>query len=474
MSRPPGPCDLGAMPDSRFDASLVRRYDTPGPRYTSYPTAVQFTPAFGEADYRAAAERSRAERPGAPLSVYVHVPFCASPCFYCGCNRIITRQWGKGALYVRRLLREIEMQGALFERLRRIEQLHFGGGTPTFLDIPQLQEIMDALDRHFGLDEGENREFSIEIDPRTVHVGTLPQLASLGLNRLSLGVQDFDPRVQQAVNRIQSVKDTLDLIVEARHSGFKSVSVDLIYGLPLQTAASWEQTLRVVTAARPDRIAAYSYAHLPQKFKAQRQINAAQLPTPEEKLELLRLTVEHLTRAGYSYIGMDHFALPGDELARAAERGGLHRNFQGYSTRGGLDLVGLGISSIGRMGDSYAQNVKTLNAYYSRLDEGRLPVERGVRLTPDDHLRAEVIEALMCQGMLDLPAFEQRHGLRFREYFADALRQLEPLRRDGLVEIGRQRIVVTPPGRFLLRAVAMPFDAYLRAPSAAAAYSKVV
>ena len=462
------------MTAARFDAALARRYDTPGPRYTSYPTALQFTPAFGEADYRAAAGRSRAARADAPLSAYVHVPFCASPCFYCGCNRIITRQKGMGAAYVKRLEQEIALQGALFEGLRRIEQLHFGGGTPTFLDTEQLGAIMAALDRHFGLDRGEGREFSIEVDPRTIDVATLRQLAGLGLNRLSLGVQDFDPAVQRAVNRVQSVEGTLALITEARRSGFGSVSVDLIYGLPLQTAGSWARTLAVVTAARPDRIAAYSYAHLPARFKGQRHINAAELPSAEDKLGLLALTVERLTAAGYVYIGMDHFALPHDELARALADGGLHRNFQGYSTRGGLDLVGLGISSIGRMADSFAQNVKTLNAYYGLLDEGRLPVERGVRLTRDDLLRAEVIEALMCRGVLDIRAFEARHGLVFADYFAESLRRLAPVARDGLVEAGPDRIVVTPVGRYLLRAVAMPFDAYLKGPEVGAAYSKVV
>src|SRR5690349_691478 len=300
-----------------FEKDLIERYDHPGPRYTSYPTALQFTPGFGEADYRAAAERSRKARPGAPLSVYVHVPFCTSPCFYCGCNRIITRQWGAGETYLKVLEKEIALQGALFENLRTVEQLHFGGGTPTFLDDAQIARVIDALDRHFGTTDSEEREYSIELDPRTIHAGRMTALAGMGFNRISLGVQDFDPQVQKAVNRVQSVKDTLDLIREARAVGMRSVSVDLIYGLPYQTRESWARTLDLVVSAAPDRIAAYSYAHLPERFKAQRHIDAAHLPTAREKLDLLALTVARFTAAGYEYIGMDHFARPGDELAVA-------------------------------------------------------------------------------------------------------------------------------------------------------------
>ncbi|MGQ0587365.1 MAG: oxygen-independent coproporphyrinogen III oxidase [Gammaproteobacteria bacterium] len=450
------------------DPVLVGRYDRSGPRYTSYPTALQFTPAFGEDDYRAAAERSRAARPGAPLSVYVHVPFCTSPCFYCGCNRIITRQWGAGASYLQALEKEIELQGALFEGLRTVEQLHFGGGTPTFLDDAQIGRVIDALDRHFGTTDSEQREYSIELDPRTIHAGRMEALAGMGFNRVSLGVQDFDPLVQKAVNRVQSVKDTLDLIGEARRVGMRSVSVDLIYGLPYQTPESWARTLDLIVAAAPDRIAAYSYAHLPERFKAQRHIDAQHLPSPAVKLELLALTVARFTAAGYEYIGMDHFALPGDELAVARREGTLHRNFQGYATRGQLELLGLGLTSIGSLDDTYSQNARRLDDYYALVNAGRLPVEKGLRMTPEDRLRRDVIMALMCRDGLDYADIEARHGIGFREHFAAELRRLRALEDDGLVERRARGIRVTGAGRLLLRPIAMGFDAYLAAAAAGA------
>ncbi len=404
-----------------FDAALIERYDHPGPRYTSYPTALQFDASFGEAAYREAAGRSRAARPGAPLSVYVHVPFCASPCFYCGCSRIITRQWDRADAYLDVLEKEIALQGALFEQLRTIEQLHFGGGTPTYLKPAQIGRIIAALDREFGLTDGEHREYSIEIDPRTVHADTLAELAGLGFNRISLGVQDFDPQVQKAVNRVQSVKDTLDLIPEARRLGMRSVSVDLIYGLPFQTQESWARTLDLIVAASPDRIAAYSYAHLPGRFKAQRHIDATHLPSAREKLALLGQTVERFTRAGYDYIGMDHFARPQDELAQARRSGGLHRNFQGYSTRGGLELVGLGMTSIGSLVDTYSQNARQLDRYYAAVNSGRLPIEKGMRLTAEGRLRRDVVMALMCRDGVRFAEIEALHGIRFTEHFGAEL-----------------------------------------------------
>jgi oxygen-independent coproporphyrinogen-3 oxidase len=451
-----------------FDAALIQRYDRLGPRYTSYPSALQFTDAFDAAAYGAAAERSRCDRPGEPLSVYVHVPFCASPCFYCGCSRIITRQFDRAAPYVRVLEKEIALQGALFEGLRRIEQLHFGGGTPTFLTVAQIGRVMDALDREFGLVEGEGREYSIEIDPRTIHPDTLAELAGLGFNRISLGVQDFDPRVQQAVNRVQSVKDTLDLVQRARQLGFRSVSVDLIYGLPYQTPQSWRRTLDVIVAAQPDRIAAYSYAHLPERFKAQRQIDAATLPTAAEKLALLALTIERFTAAGYEYIGMDHFARPDDELARARREGSLQRNFQGYATRGGLELIGLGMTSIGQLDDAFSQNARQLDRYYAAVNEGRLPIEKGYRLTADDRLRRDVIMGIMCRDGVRFADIERDHGIRFADHFATELGRLRPLEADGLVARDAGGIRVTPSGRLLLRAIAMVFDAYAIPPATSA------
>jgi oxygen-independent coproporphyrinogen-3 oxidase len=444
----------------RPDTGLIGRYDGPGPRYTSYPTALQFTPEFGEAGYRAAAARSRAARPGAPLSVYVHVPFCTSPCFYCGCNRVITRQWGAGDIYLAALDKEIALQGALFENLRTIEQLHFGGGTPTFLDDAQIGRVMASLDRHLGTTDAERREYSIELDPRTIHAGRMAALAGLGFNRVSLGVQDFDPQVQKAVNRVQSVKDTLDLIVEARRVGMRSVSVDLIYGLPYQTPESWARTLDLIVAAAPDRIAAYSYAHLPERFKAQRRIDAAHLPDARTKLALLELTIARFTAAGYEYIGMDHFARPDDELAIARREGTLHRNFQGYATRGGLELLGLGVSAIGQLDDAYCQNATRLDDYYALVNAGRLPIAKGLRMTAEDQLRRDVIMALMCRDGLDFGAIERRHGIGFRAHFASELDRLDALERDGLVETRRDGIRVTAPGRLLLRPIAMVFDAY--------------
>lgn len=448
-----------------FDAALIERYDRPGPRYTSYPSALQFDERFGEAEYRAAAERSRAARPGAPLSVYVHVPFCASPCFYCGCSRIITRQFDRAEPYVRALEREAALQGALFEQARAVEQLHFGGGTPTFLSPEQLRRVMGAIDREFGLSDRESREYSIELDPRTVHAGTLEELAGLGFNRISLGVQDFDPQVQQAVNRIQSVKDTLDLITQARTLGFRSVSVDLIYGLPYQTRESWARTLDIIATAAPDRIAAYSYAHLPERFKAQRHIDRTKLPTPREKLGLLAQTIERFSAAGYDYIGMDHFALPGDELAQARRNGTLHRNFQGYSTRGGLDLVGLGMTSIGQLDDTYSQNARQLERYYAAVNNGRLAIEKGMRLTAEDHLRRDVVMALMCRDGLRYADIEAAHGVRFTRHFAAELERLGALEADGLVRREPRCIRVTASGRLLLRAIAMVFDAYALTPA---------
>ncbi len=445
------------------DTGLVERYDRPGPRYTSYPTALQFAPGFGEPDYRAAAERSRAARPGAPLSVYVHVPFCTSPCFYCGCNRIITRQWGAGGIYLQALEKEIALQGALFEQLRTVEQLHFGGGTPTFLDDAQIGGVIEALDRHFGTTDSEAREYSIELDPRTIHAGRMEALAGLGFNRISLGVQDFDPQVQKAVNRVQSVKDTLDLITEARRVGMRSVSVDLIYGLPYQTPESWSRTLDLIVAAAPDRIAAYSYAHLPERFKAQRHIDAAHLPSARTKLELLALTVARFTEAGYEYIGMDHFALPGDELAVARRRGTLHRNFQGYATRGQLELIGLGMTSIGQLDDAYTQNARRLDDYYALVNAGRLPVEKGLRMTAEDRLRRDVIMDLMCRDRVRFAEIGARHGVDFAQHFGAELERLRPLQDDGLVVRDAGAIRVTPSGRLLLRPIAMVFDAYLAA-----------
>ncbi len=445
----------------RFDAAVARRYDVPGPRYTSYPTALQFSESIGEGDYLRAARASNDDPIPRPLSIYVHVPFCTSPCFYCGCTRVITRDRMAGARYLSRLQREIESQARLFDRDRIVEQLHLGGGTPTFLSDAELAELMGFIRHGFTLRDDDLREYSIEVDPRTVDESRLAAIAAMGFNRISLGVQDFDPDVQKAINRIQPREGVLAVISAARRQGFRSVAVDLIYGLPRQTEAGFARTLEQVIAARPDRVAAYSYAHLPQSFKAQKRIKAEDLCAPEVKLALLGITIDALTAAGYVYIGMDHFALPNDELAAALADGSLQRNFQGYSTRAGLDLVGLGMSAIGQVGDLYVQNHRLLDDWAAALDAGRLPIWRGHRLTREDRIRRAVIRALMCRGELDLREFGERFELDFRSHFATELDRLVPLEEDGLIEIAPSRLHVTPLGRLLVRAIAMQFDAYL-------------
>jgi oxygen-independent coproporphyrinogen-3 oxidase len=445
-----------------FNRPLVEKYDRPGPRYTSYPTAPQFHAAFAEDDYRAAAERSNRVASPKPLSVYVHIPFCKSLCYYCACNKIITHNTERAAEYLDWLKQEIGVQGALFDETRRMTQLHLGGGTPTYLSNAQLGELMAALDEAFHFAPVEEREFSLEVDPRTVTPAQIHELHDLGFNRLSFGVQDFDTNVQKAVNRLQSEEQVVELVAAAREAGFQSVSVDLIYGLPLQTVASFDATLDKIIALRPDRIASYSYAHLPELFKAQRLIRPEDMPPPERKLELLELTIRRLTAAGYVYIGMDHFALPEDELTLARENGTLQRNFQGYSTHADCDMIGLGITSIGKVGDSYSQNVKETAQYQVRLEEGRLPVMRGYRLNDDDRLRRDVINALMCHGCIDFANIEARHDIVFRDYFTDALCQLEEMQADGLLTIGSEAIEVLPAGRLMMRNMAMAFDAYLK------------
>lgn len=445
----------------QFDAELIARYSGPGPRYTSYPAANVFTTAFGPEDVRAAAHASNEEPIPQALSLYVHVPFCTSPCFYCGCNRVITRQRGQGEQYLLNLYREIELAARLFDTDREVVQLHFGGGTPNFLDPAQMTELLGSLGRSFSLARGEAREFGVEIDPRFADAAYMEALGALGFNRLSVGVQDFDPAVQQAVNRIQSVAETRTVIDAARGSGFRSVSVDLIYGLPKQTLAGFSRTLDEVLALAPDRVAVYGYAHLPDMFKAQRQIERADLPEPAARLALFGRALEVLTGAGFTYIGMDHFARADDELARAQRNGSLQRNFQGYSTHGHCDIVGLGNSAISRIGATYSQNARDLPGYYIALDHGRLPTARGIRLSRDDLLRRELINELMCHARLDTTAFAARHELDFAAYFARSLEKLGQLAADGLVRIEPGVIEVSARGRLLLRNIAMCFDAWL-------------
>ena len=448
-------------------AELLKRYDRPGPRYTSYPAAPQFTPAFTAADVRAYAARSNA-RPGPrPLSLYLHVPFCFSPCFYCGCTRLITRDTAKGVRYVERLLHEAALVAPLFDRQRKVVQLHLGGGTPNFLGAATLEWLIDALGEAFTLSRVPTRDFSIELDPRSVPAEYARTLARLGFNRVSLGVQDFDPEVQRAVNRIQSTEQTLDLIDACRDSGFRSVNIDLIYGLPRQSPAGFRRTLRMVMSARPDRLAVYGYAHLPGLFKAQRRIDPATLPSAPERLELLRLAIEELSAGGYRYIGMDHFALPDDELVQAQEAGALQRNFMGYTTHGGCDLIGLGVSAISHIDDSFSQNFRELKKWEAALAAGQPPLWRGLALSADDRVRAAVIAQLMCQGTIDVRAIEADFGIDFAAYFHEPLARLQAHVADGLIVIEDERITVTGMGRLLLRSIAMCFDAYLQAPAAA-------
>ncbi len=448
-----------------FDLDLLRRCDRPGPRYTSYPSAPQFSTRFTDADFRRQVARSNQEPIPRDLSLYVHVPFCFSPCFYCGCNRIITRDVSRGAPYAERLVREAEMVAPLFDRDRDVVQLHFGGGTPNFLNAPALADLVDSLGRFFHFSNARTRDFSIELDPRSVRDGDIAAYAAMGFNRASFGVQDFDRAVQLAINREQSIEETLSAIDACRTSGFRSVNVDLIYGLPRQTLAGFLHTLNTIVLARPDRVAVYGYAHMPQKFKAQRQIDDRELPDAAERLGLLQVAIERLTAAGYCYIGLDHFALPGDDLSVALAAGSLQRNFMGYTTHAESDLIGLGASSISHIGDSYSQNFRDLPPWESAVDQGRLPIARGLLLDEDDVIRAQVIQQLMCRGLIDRAQIETRFAIDFDLYFAESLARLLPLAAEGLVTFDGSRIIATSRGRLMLRIIAMCFDRYLATPS---------
>jgi len=455
-----------------IDPVLIRSHDVSGPRYTSYPTADRFVEAFGETELRQWLAKRNIGGISQPLSVYVHLPFCDTLCYYCACNKVITRDRTRSAKYINYLEKELALLGPLLGNDRRICQLHWGGGTPTFLAREEMARLMRALDGQFQ--RSADFECSLEVDPRRVEPGTMEFLAGLGFNRVSIGVQDFDPAVQHAVHRVQTVEVTRSVIVAARASGFRSVNLDLIYGLPKQTLDSFNRTLDKVVDLAPDRIALYSYAHLPQVFKPQRRIATAELPTAEAKLQIMTLAIGRLTGAGYVYIGMDHFARPDDELAVAQRQGRLQRNFQGYSTCPESDMLGLGISAIGRVGPTYYQNHKRLDEYYATLDAVRLPVARGIELTPDDLVRRAVIQSLTCHFRVSLESIELAHLIDFESYFRDELADLRRLEKDGLVEITPEWIVVTPRGRLLVRAVCMVFDRYLRERVARAGYSKVI
>ncbi|HMS07154.1 MAG TPA: oxygen-independent coproporphyrinogen III oxidase [Burkholderiaceae bacterium] len=457
-----------------MNAELLRRYDVAGPRYTSYPTADRFVDAFGEADYRQALIQRRASGPGAalPLSLYVHVPFCESLCYYCACNKIITRHHERATEYLRYLAREAQLHVDALGRGAAVSQLRLGGGSPTFLSDEELGDLMSMLRSHFSLVPGG--EFSIEVDPRTVTAERLQALWALGFNRLSFGVQDFDPAVQKAVHRVQPARQVFELVEAARGIGFESINVDLIYGLPMQTPESFTRTLAQVNELRPDRIALYGYAHLPERFKPQRRIHAAELPLAGAKLAMLASALNAFEQGGYVYVGMDHFALPEDPLAVAKRQGRLHRNFQGYSTQPDCDLIALGVSAIGKVGASYSQNAKTLDEYYDLLSHGHLPVVRGLALTRDDIVRRAVIMALMCQGEVQFESINLAHLIDFESYFATELDTLRGMQGEGLVQVSAGAVQVTPLGWYFVRGVAMVFDRYLQADRNRTRFSRIL
>ncbi len=455
---------------------LLRRLDVPGPRYTSYPTADRFVEAFGPTQYRQALHtraQGAARNAGlAPLSIYVHIPFCESVCYYCACNKVVTRHHERAAPYLDSIEREVALHVAEIGPRQPVSQLHLGGGTPTFLSDAELDRLMQMLRQAFAI--APNAEISIEVDPRTADAARLAHLAGLGFNRLSFGVQDFDDQVQRSVHRVQSHASVQGLLEAARALGFRSTNIDLIYGLPMQTAASFAHTVAQVCALRPDRIALYAYAHLPQRFKPQRRIDAALLPLPQQKITMLAQAIDGFVAEGYHYIGMDHFALPDDSLAVARRLGRLHRNFQGYSTQPDNDLIGLGVSAIGRVGATYSQNAKTLNEYTDALNQGQFPVTRGLALTRDDLLRRAVIMALMCQGRVEFESIALAHLIDFHKVFAAELVALRGLEASGLVLLDAGSIEVTELGRFFVRSVAMVFDRQLQSDRTREHFSRAI
>ena len=453
---------LHPAPQLEFDSGLIQRLSQSGPRYTSYPTADRFSDQFSSRDYLHAVNHLNARGARHPLSLYIHIPFCDTVCYYCGCNKIVTKNRDKAITYLDYLKRELAMQGKLFAGFNQVEQLHFGGGTPTYLSDTQMGDLMQHLRRWFSFADDTKGEYSIEVDPRSVTTARIHTLRAQGFNRISLGVQDFDEQVQRAVNRIQPEQTTLDTIQAARDAGFRSISIDLIYGLPKQTLVSIAETLTKVIAANPDRIAVYHYAHLPHIFKPQRRISEEDLPSSDIKLEMLGLCIRQLNAAGYVYIGMDHFAKPDDELAVAQRQGLLHRNFQGYSTHAESDLIACGVSAISSVGMCYSQNTKTLDDYYDRLDQGELPIVRGYQLTMDDVLRRFIIQRLMCNFELSIRSLEQAYPIKFANYFRLELEALDELRAMGLLTIDSEWIEVTLKGRLLIRNVCMVFDRHLQ------------
>ncbi len=453
-------------------SDMLQKYDVSGPRYTSYPTADRFVEAFTEDAYKLALEQRRVAGAALPLSIYVHIPFCESLCFFCACNKIVTKHHERSAEYLRYLNREIDLHIEHLGTGQTISQLHLGGGSPTFFSDDELSELMTMLKRNFVFAPGG--EYSIEVDPRTVNEQRLKHLSELGFNRLSFGVQDFDPEVQKAVHRIQPAEQVFSLVEAARQLKFDSVNVDLIYGLPMQTPESFTRTLNQIVALRPNRIALYGYAHLPERFKPQRRISEYELPAAQDKITMLSSALTAFIKAGYIYVGMDHFALPDDDLAIAKRQGRLHRNFQGYSTQPDCDLISLGVSAIGRVGATYSQNAKTIEEYFDHLNQGRFPVVRGLALSRDDLIRRAVIMAIMCQGSLQYESIELAYVIDFKTYFANELELLKEQEAIGMLELDDTGLQVTDTGWFFVRAVAMLFDKYLQTDRNRARFSKII
>lgn len=455
-----------------WNPNLIQRYDLAGPRYTSYPTAPQFHAEFTEQDFIQALATSNSSQ--APLSLYFHIPFCAKICFYCGCNKIATKDTQRCQPYLQQLYQEMDLICQHLDTQRPVTQLHWGGGTPTFLSHVQMQDLMQAIRRKFNLTNDDSGDYSIEIDPRELQEDTLPLLRQLGFNRISFGVQDFNLAVQEAVNRVQPKEMTTTALNQARQLGFRSINLDLIYGLPLQTPASFAQTLEEAIELNPDRLSVFNYAHLPERFKPQRRIKAADLPSPEQKLLILENTIKRLIEAGYVYIGMDHFAKPEDTLALAQAAGRLHRNFQGYTTHAECDLIAMGTSSISQVGATYAQNDYTTENYEATLSSGKLAIIKGLQLSAEDLLRRAVINQLICHFHLDYQAFKQQHQIDFSQHFAAELERLQQHQTDGLIKLQPHGIQVTPAGRLLVRSICMVFDAYLDQSNLGKAFSRII
>jgi oxygen-independent coproporphyrinogen-3 oxidase len=457
-----------------FNKQLIDRYDRSGPRYTSYPTVLQFSEAYDDKDYLGWVAASNDDPIPASLSLYLHIPFCNTICYYCGCSKIVTKDTSQAKKYIKLLQQEIAIQGALFDKTRPVVQIHWGGGTPTFLDDDTIGKILGTIRKHFTVADDDQGEFAIEVDPRTVDHDRITTLRSLGFNRISFGVQDFNPEVQQAVNRVHTKEQIFDCIKSARANNFHSINLDLMYGLPKQTISSFDQTIQTTIEADPDRIAIYNYAHLPEMFKPQRRIDEKDLPSAEDKLKILQIAIEKLQAAGYVYIGMDHFAKETDDLVKAQQTGTLQRNFQGYSTHANSDIIAMGITSISSIGDNYCQNVKTLEEYENRINNNRIPVYRGLELEADDLLRREVINQLMCNFKLDITRLESKWGINFSSYFESVIDTLHTMAEDGLLKIDDTSITVTLEGRLLVRSVCMLFDRYLQEPKTEQRFSKII